>query len=152
MNFSFLRYCLVIFILAFSVESCNDNVISSIPDFPVYLNLNLTSTYPTFRNSVNQSLVFEKAISVTDRIGYGGILVYTGFDGEYYAFDMACPYEAKQTIRVHPNDIGQAICESCGSVYEIGYGIGYPSSGKAKEALKRYKAILSGDILYITAK
>jgi len=137
-------------ILTLSTVSCNDNVISSIPDFPVYLELNLTSTYPTFKNSYNKSLLFEKGVSVTDKIGYGGILVYTGLDGGYYAFDMSCPYEAKQDVRVFPNGSGQAVCEGCGSVFDIGYGIGNPSSGKAKETLKRYKAILSGDILVIT--
>lgn len=151
MKSPFLKYCLIT-ILTFSFAGCNDNVISSIPDYPVYLELNLTSTYPTFRNSVNESLVFEKPILITDRTGYGGILVYSGFDGGYYAFDMSCPYEAKQTIRVLPNGLGQAVCEGCGSVYDISFGIGNPLSGKAKEALKRYKTISSGDILYVTAK
>ena len=152
MRFSFLKYYLLVLILAGSFTGCNDNVISSIPDFPVYMELNLTSTYPTFRNSVNKYLLFEKGVFVTDRTGFGGILVYTGFDGEYYAFDLSCPYEAKQNIRVHPNDTGQAVCEGCGSVFDIGYGIGNPSSGKAKETLKRYKAVLNGDILIITAR
>ena len=145
-----IKYNCLVFSLAIFLGSCNDNVISSIPDFPVYLNLNLTSTYPTFRNSYNKSLTFETVILATDRVGYGGILVYTGFDGNYYAFDMACPYEVKQSIRVHPNGLGQAVCEGCGSVFDIGYGNGYPASGKAKEALKRYKTILSGDVLIIS--
>jgi|GEM_PF-1059419 len=122
---------------------------SKIPNFPVSLELNLTTTYPNFRNSYNHYLTFTKPITVTDRIGFGGILVYTGFDGEYYAFDMSCPYEAKSNIRIYPNDLGQAVCEGCGTVFDIGYGIGNPSSGKAKEELKRYKTTLSGDILYI---
>jgi len=137
-------------LISFMVVSCDDSYISSIPDFPVWLQLNLTSTYPTFRNSYNKSLTFEKPIFETDRIGYGGILVYTGFDGQYYAFDMSCPYEHKAKIKVHPNDVGQAICDSCKSVYDIGYGIGNPSSGKSKEVLRRYKANLSGDNLNIT--
>jgi hypothetical protein len=149
MKFPFIKYYLALAILTLSFVGCNENVISSIPDFPVYLQLNLTTTYPTFRNSYNKFLLFKQGVFVTDHVGYGGILVYTGLDGGYYAFDMACPYEAKQNIRVYPNDVGQAICEGCGSVYEIGYGIGYPSKGVAKEALKRYKATLSGDNLII---
>lgn len=136
--------------MALASAGCNDNVLSSIPDFPVYLELNLTSTYPTFRNSYNKSLLFKKPVLATDRIGYGGILVYTGLDGKYYAFDMSCPYEAKQSILVYPNDKGQVVCEGCGSVFDIGYGIGNPSSGKAKETLKRYKTSLPGDVLFIT--
>ena len=152
MKFTFIKYSLIISILAFSVAGCNDNVISSIPDYPVYLSLYLTSTYPTFMNSYNKFLLFKKPVFVTDRVGYGGILVNTGFDGNYYAFDMSCPYEASQTVLVIPNGLGQAVCQGCGSVFNIGYGIGDPTSGPAKQALKRYKATLSGDELYITAR
>ena len=150
MKIPFIKYYLALAILTLSFVGCNDNVISSIPDFPVYLELNLTSTYPTFRNSVNQSLIFEKPVLINDRTGYGGVLVYSGFDKGYYAFDMSCPYEAKQNIRILPNGLGQAVCEGCGSVYDISFGIGNPISGKAKQALKRYKVISSGDILYVT--
>jgi nitrite reductase/ring-hydroxylating ferredoxin subunit len=152
MIFSKVKYYLIISILAISFAGCNDNEISSIPDYPVSLNLNLTTTYPTFMNSYNKFLLFEKPVFATDMIGYGGILVNTGFDGNYYAFDMSCPYEAKQTIRVIPNGLGQAVCQGCGSVFNIGYGIGDPSSGPAKQALKRYKATLIGDVLEITAR
>lgn len=145
-----IKYLFYSAVLALSLAGCDDNVQSSIPNYPVSLELNLTSTYPTFRNSVNQSLIFKTKVKATDYIGYGGILVYTGFDGEYYAFDMSCPYEVKRTVRVYPNDIGQAVCEGCGSIFDISYGIGNPTSGPAKEVLKRYKTTLSGDRLYIS--
>ena len=161
MNLSFVKYNLIITILALFFVSCNDNVISSIPDYPVYLNLNLTSTYPTFRNSHLHYILFAKGINVIDRVGFGGILVVTGIDGSYYAFDMSCPYEANKDILVFPNGSkeknateyfshnGQVVCEKCGSVFDITSGFGNPISGKAKETLKRYKANLSGDILSI---
>lgn len=138
------------FVFLTLLVSCTDNYVSSIPDYPVNLQLNLITTYPTFKNNINQSLTFTKPIFAYDRIGYGGILVYVGFDGEYYAFDMSCPYEVKTDVRVYPNGIGQAVCEKCGSVYDIGYGNGFPSSGPSKEALKRYKVMASGDVLYIS--
>ena len=141
-------------LINFMLISCNDTYVSSIPDFPVSLELNLTAQYPTFRNSVNKSMTFIKGttpnLPETSYTGYGGILVYTGLDGGYYAFDLSCPYEHKQTTRVKPNDKAQAICDSCGTVFNIGYGIGDPSSGPAKETLRRYKTNLSGDILYIS--
>lgn len=144
------RNLFFILCIAATLQGCNDNPVSSIPDYPVHLQLNLTTTYPTFKNSVNQFLLFEKRRFETDYTGFGGILVYTGFDGNYYAFDMACPYEAKNSIKVYPNEIGQAICKECGSVFDISYGIGNPVSGAAKEVLKRYKTSVSGDILYIS--
>ena len=150
MQFSRIKHFLFTAFLATTLVSCYDNVISSIPDYPVNLQLNLTTTYPTFRNSVNQFLLFETRIKENDRVGFGGILVNTGFDGNYYAFDMACPYEAKYNVRVYPNEIGQAVCESCGSVFNIAFGNGDPISGPAAETLKRYRTMLSGDMLYIS--
>lgn len=145
--------------LAFSFASCKDNIQSSIPDFPVYLELHLTSTYPTFKNSNNEFLQFKtrENLPESNYIGYGGIIVCTGigFDDSgnsmYYAFDMACPYEAKNTVRVYPEKTGlpQVVCEKCGSVYDISFGNGNPLSGPAKEFLKRYRTSLSGDILYV---
>lgn len=142
--------------------SCDETFISTIPDYPVYLELNLTASYPTF-SSPNQSLTFETPIKATDRLGYGGIVVYIDFEGEYRAFDMACPNEAKTDIRVYPNDLGQLVCEECSSVYDISYGIGNPIEGPAYEQtyeaekgeekkifLKAYNASKQGDYLYIT--
>ncbi len=146
-----LNKLIALLVLAFSVSGCNDNYISSIPNFPVYLELNLITTYPIFRNSFNKTLIFTKPITAIDRVGYGGVLVCTGFDGQYYAFDMSCPYEHSTNTRVYPNGLGQVVCEGCGSVFNIGYGIGDPASGKAKEILKRYRASISGDVLYVLA-
>jgi nitrite reductase/ring-hydroxylating ferredoxin subunit len=141
------------------MAGCDDSVKSSIPDFPVSLELNLTSTYPTFKNSVNQFLIFKEPILVTDHVGYGGIIVCTGlsFDDsgntQYFAFDMSCPYEALNSVRVYPDYttfLPHVICEKCGSVFDVSFGYGNPISGPAKEYLKRYRTSLSGDVLYIT--
>lgn len=153
------KYILLLTIISFLSESCNDNYISSIPYFPVSLELNLSvSPYTLFRNSTNKYLLFEKQITGSDLVGYAGILVYTGvgFDdlgnSNYYAFDMSCPYEHQIDVRVRPdlNGLGRVVCEKCGSVFDVSYGVGNPVSGKAKEVLKRYKTSLSGYILYIS--
>ena len=143
---SFLFFSCLVFIFV----SCEDHILSSIPEYPVYLERNLATSYPNFRYNAYQSLVFEKRVYESDRIGYGGLLVCTGYDGEYYAFDLCCPYELKATTRVHPNGVGQAVCDSCKTVFDIVSGAGNPVSGKAKEVLKRYKAIINGDVLRIT--
>lgn len=143
-------YNLIILSLTVFLTGCYDNYVSSIPDYPVRLQLNLTSTYPTFKDNPNTFLIFKTPVQATDRIGFGGVLVYVGFDGNYYAFDLACPYEAKQNIKVTPNELGQVVCETCGTVYDISYGIGNPKTGPSKEILKRYKVSLQGDVLYIS--
>lgn len=154
-----IKYCLLSLLLAFQFASCNDSIKSSIPDYPVSLDLNLTSTYPIFKNSVNDFLSFKTIVGlpVTSRIGFGGIIVCTsGFDDSgnslYFAFDMACPFEVKNNIRVYPDTTGlsRVVCEKCGSVFDVSYGNGSPISGPAKETLKRYRTNFVGDVLYIT--
>lgn len=142
-------YCIVALMVILS--GCDDNYVSSIPNYPVNLQLNLTSTYPTFKNNPNSYLLFEKPITVSDRVGFGGVLLYVDFDGDYYAFDLACPYEAKQNIKVIPNDdsFGQVVCNTCGSVYNLTSGSGLPKEGPSKEPLKRYRTSPQGDWLYV---
>ena len=141
-------------VLTCLLASCEDPYQSSVPNSSVYLELNLTAAYPNFKNNVNQYLLFtiENRVNDVDRIGYGGILVYAGFDGAYYAFDLSCPYEHKRNTRIRPDDTGKATCDSCKTVYNISYGVGNPESGPSKEMLKRYRTNCPspGDKLYIT--
>lgn len=143
------KVSLILLTFVVILSACDDNYRSSIPDMPVHLELNLITNYPIFRNSVNQFLVFTRPIKSTDRIGFGGILVYSGFDMQYHAFDLACPHEVNSSIRVTPNELGQAVCPSCGSVFDLTFGIGNPISGPAKETLRRYRTSLQGDILIV---
>ncbi len=154
-----LKYYIFCFLLAFFCVSCDDNYRSSIPNVPVSLQLNLTAKYPTFKNSSNQFLLLETGELVYDRVGYGGILVYSGLSPDdsgntiYYAFDMSCPYEADRNTKVYPTEdggLGEVVCEKCGSVYDIGFGFGNPISGPSKEPLKKYHTSVSGDVLYIS--
>jgi len=100
-------------------------------------------------------LLFEKRIYETDRIGFGGIIIYSGIDDSgntgYYAFDMACPYEAQSNVRVYPvkESLGQVKCDKCGSVYDVSFGFGNPVSGPSTEILKPYKTTLTNDVLYV---
>jgi len=126
-------------------SGCDDNYVSSIPSYPVGLQLNLTSTYSTFKNSTNQFLLFEKRINETDRIGFGGILVYSDVDLDdsgntiYHAFDMACPYEHDADI-VLKSDGYFLYCPKCGTHYDVAWGVGSPDSktGPGTERLKKY--------------
>lgn len=133
------------FILAFTalllLGACKDsNTSSVIPESSVYIyqNINLYAVslraiggYKTY-TAINTS----QGVSA---IGYGGVLVFYGYDENYYAFDMACPHEVNREVRVTPNDNGQAVCSSCGSVFNLSYGSGAVISGPATEGLKKYK-------------
>jgi nitrite reductase/ring-hydroxylating ferredoxin subunit len=82
-------------------------------------------------------------------VGYSGVLVICGFDNNYYAYDLCCPNESSKSIKVVANDIGQAVCPKCGTVYDIGYGSGAPVQGVSKYAMRRYNITASGQQLLI---
>jgi hypothetical protein len=125
------------------LSSCIENTTSTIPDYPVRLNLNLMTEYAIFRNSTGESLVFEERIKEMDRIGFGGILVCTNYEGKYLAFDLACPYEAKQNVRVKVDGLF-ADCEECGARFDIYTSeFAFPVKGPTKQGLKKYKTALT---------
>ena len=125
------------------LSSCIENVTSTIPDYPVRLNLNLLTEYAIFRNSTGESLVFEERIKETDRIGFGGVLVCTNYEGKYLAFDLACPYEAKQDVRVEVDGFFVE-CKECGSRFNFYTSdFALPDKGPSKQGLKKYKTALS---------
>jgi nitrite reductase/ring-hydroxylating ferredoxin subunit len=143
--------CLLFFLLS----SCNKVYVSSIPDYPVYLELDLTfedknilpiSAYKIFTpGNVNQAV---------ERTGFGGVLVYHGLNSEgldaYYAFDTACPYEASRTTTVTVSDDHlYAVCPKCQSRYELLNGIGNPVNGPGYERLKSYHVSGSGSKIYV---
>lgn len=65
--------------------------------------------------------------------GFGGVLLVGDINGEPAAYDLACPVECKQTVRVFVNDDNRAECPVCHSTYEIFTNHGYPLSGLAQE-------------------
>ena len=134
-----------IFCTALLLNSCIENVTSPIPDFPVNLNLNLMTEYPSFRGSYGEMLVFDKRIRETDRIGFGGVLVCTNYEGKYLAFDLACPHEAKQDIRVKVDGL-EAVCEKCGSHFDIYTSeFALPNNGPSKHGLKKYRTAMTAN-------
>ncbi|MBR1630338.1 MAG: hypothetical protein IJ680_00615 [Paludibacteraceae bacterium] len=136
--------------------ACNDNYVSSIPDTSVYLNLNimLDSDYFTFYNAPGSYLTFtlenSAARPVTWRLGYGGLLLVHTLAGEFHAFDMACPKEAKRTVCVTVEDAMFATCASCGERYDLSSGIGNPTRRIGTENLRPYRTRVSGNYLTVT--
>ncbi len=90
--------------------------------------------------------------TVLDRTGYGGLLLVTDVLGNLVAYDLACPYEARPTIRVRVPD-GElfAECPDCGSTYDIFTNHGMPRSGPAADrgySLTRYSVVSGGATEY----
>ncbi len=75
--------------------------------------------------------------------GYGGILLVSDVLGNYLAYDLACPYEARYDVRLTVNkQTNYAECPKCGSAYDVFLNQGTPVSGPALDkgfGLTRYK-------------
>ena len=129
--------------------ACDENMSSTIPYAPVNLTLDLSGV----DNVLNGSLSYKEYTVpqlATDRLGYGGILVINGL-GEntinLYAYDLACPNEGQQSVKVKPNSNGlNATCPKCNAVYYIAKS-GFPESG-SKFWLRQYQVIPISDTKY----
>lgn len=140
-----MKYFVIFFVCVLSLCGCENKNRIRIPNAPAFMRLSLTTQYPTFRHTVNDTLVFVKprvGYERQDRLGFGGLLLVVGIGEQgtdYFAYDLACPYEAKSSIRVYPNAEGVAQCRVCGSEYYLTDGWGRVSKPPSKWALKRYR-------------
>lgn len=135
------KYFIIVF-AGLCFAACNNTDSPTVPSRPVNIRLNLTANYNTFSAPL-EYLTFEKKnenLGVYS-IGYGGILVNVTMESAYRAFDMSCPYEKDKDIKVRPESGGAfAVCEKCGSKFDLAYGYGYVEKGPAKDHLTQYKA------------
>lgn len=77
--------------------------------------------------------------------GYGGVLLVADINGVPQAYDLSCPVEARRDVRISVDtEKLQAVCDKCGSRYDIFSNYGYPISGQAttmKYGLKHYQVL-----------
>jgi nitrite reductase/ring-hydroxylating ferredoxin subunit len=138
-------------LLALAATACEKAYVSSIPNYPVYLELDLNfedkDLLPTSAFKIYTSQNINQAIEKT---GFGGVLVYHGADA-YYAFDAACPHEASRSVSVEITDDAHlyAVCPRCHTQYDLMSGIGNPVSGPGKEQLKSYSVWVNLNIIYV---
>lgn len=159
-----------VFLATLFLSACNEKSNkSSIPSSPVNIYLDISIHY-THLNAPNENQCFTKEdINSTNpypdarifAVGYGGVLIHSipstnpnnllGI--EYSAFDMACPYEVDKNILVHPDESGAyAVCKECNSKFELTFGQIADKDSPAKENLKRYNAIRTGNNLRVTPR
>lgn len=75
--------------------------------------------------------------------GFGGILLVGDVMGIPQAYDLACPVERQQNVRLFINEEEKFVaeCPECGSQYDVFSLMGHPVSGEAANkgfALRRY--------------
>lgn len=143
------------------VSSCNQVDDDRIPSVPVYINLSGAGMWNSYgvsgvgisRNFINwQGEVSPAGFPFTANtyVGFGGVLLIGGVDpftaepNVPLAFDLSCPVECKQTVRVAiDSDKLEAVCPVCGSRYDVmtagGAPVGGPAlTGRYKYGLRRY--------------
>ena len=137
---------LILWLLA--MAGCEKPPINPIPDYPVYIVLNLNAWDSDLKALFSYKIITRNSQGrphpEIERTGFGGILVAHGSLDEFYAYDMACPREVSPAIIVEITDGGMfAKCPECGSKYDITVG-GVRISGPSDYNLKQYKVYSSG--------
>jgi len=135
----------------FAAMSCEKEFVSPIPNSVVNIDLDLNGRDAVLRSPGTVKTITQPRLE-SERLGFGGILVTNGYFGSalynIYAYDLACPMEAPDRVsRLVPDDIGQAECPVCHTVYNISDGNGFPVSGSSPYPLKSYRVFQtsSGD-------
>jgi len=129
----------VLTVLLAAFFSCSDDR-NPIPSSRVYLKLDLTFKDKELKTIPSYKIYTTKNINTANResVGFGGVLVVHTYLDEYKAFDIACPYEAKQSVTVSVDEeIRYAVCPVCNTSYDIGFGTGAPN-GASRYYLRTY--------------
>ena len=148
----------LLFLLALCACDTHTTYRSSVPSYPVNIRINTyEGTYVHFVHIYTYLIVDEKGYHFngqtmprkeTDRFGYAGVVVYIDGNGNYSAYDMACPNCVSQKDPVKVDGM-LAICPLCGEAYDLGSGYATPQKGISNEALRRYDLIVSNGVITI---
>lgn len=144
-----------------AASSCNQVDDDRIPSLPVYINLSGAGMWNSYgvsgvgiyRSFINwQGVVSPSGFpyTATSYLGFGGVLLIGGIDpftaepNVPLAYDLSCPVERSQTVRVGIDQSNlEAVCPECGSRFDVitagGAPVGGPAlTGKTKYGLRRY--------------
>lgn len=145
--------------------ACHDDISDSIvPEYNVSFSCNASTINAILQQTKQPNLdtpggyvrVFDKnTLNASDIVGVGGLLILQSFEGQFYAFDLACPqcFSVGGKNKISRIDVGEdgmsAVCPTCNSVFgAVFWGSPAPTAGLAnqeKQILRQYKARRSGD-------
>ena len=146
-----LRAAFIAIATTLTLTACHTADDNRIPPAPVRIEFPTVGTWQTY--GVTAALSTRQFIKsqrkpadfpYTDAsaTGFAGVILAGAFTGEPLAYDLACPVEMKQNIRIAiDTNTNTAICHTCGSTYDI-FRTGTPLSGPAADkgyALTRYR-------------
>ena len=133
--------------LIFILLSCEDtNNMNPVSYVPVNYTLNITQEYPHFvvDNGYNVMTITKTRFD-REYIGYAGLIVWIGMDGQYHAADLCCPHCLLKHKPVEVDGF-YAICPKCEEHYDLSYGYANPTKGMTKFGLKMYRTILNNSM------
>lgn len=146
-----IRTIISLIIAAIGITACDSIDDERIPPSAVnieFRNIGEWNTYgvaaaPDYRTFIkNKGIPSGFPYTSLSYTGFGGILLVCDIHNTPKAFDLACPVERKNDVRVSVNtEKLHAVCPKCGSTYDIYSLDGYPTSGealKSKYGLQQY--------------
>lgn len=154
--------------LAFGSLSCDSLDDDRVPVAPVNIVFPTVAEWNVY--GVSGALTWKRFIReqrvpsnfpyvATTYTGFGGVLLVCDVAGTPKAYDLSCPVERKQSVRVFINtdDEHLAECPECGSRYNVFSLDGHPVSGVAAEkgyALRDYNVGpgMAGEYMVVSFK
>jgi nitrite reductase/ring-hydroxylating ferredoxin subunit len=139
-----MRRWLLIGLLLCSLLGCeNFNNQNPVPYVPVNYTLKITEEHPHFMiDNGYQTMTITRTKFEREYLGYAGLLIWIGMDGNYHAADMCCPNCVNKTKPVEVDGL-YAVCPICGEAFDLSYGYAFPTKGITKYPLRQYQAILN---------
>lgn len=133
---------------AASCDRIDDNIIPAVPVQIVFTDIGMWDRYGVagaldwriFNRQTSQPAGFF--FTASTYTGYGGVLLVGDIYGNPQAYDLSCPVEHNPDVRVNIDaESHRAVCDKCGSQYDVFENLGYPFSGPAAQkgyGLTRY--------------
>lgn len=142
---------LLLTLTLFSCDTLDDNrvplrpvniVFATEANWQIYGKVTGALMYNEFIKDLNEPSYFPWLASTYT--GFSGVLLVCDAFGTPHAYDLCCPVENKQSVRVKisKDDEMLAVCPECGSKYNVFSLYGHPVSGPAvnrKYALRPYR-------------
>lgn len=119
---------------------------SSVPFVPVQYTLYITREHPNFVVEHGfQTMTVTQPKFEREYLGYAGLLIWVGIDGNYHAADLCCPHCLLKSKPVKIDGL-YAVCPQCEEAYDLSFGYAFPTKGISKETLRRYQTSYTGSM------
>lgn len=146
------RYSIILLLCVLLISCENNNYRSSVPSVPVNFTLYITREYPHFVvENGYQAMTITESKYEREYVGYAGLLLWVGMDGNYHAADLCCPHCLKRNRPVELDGL-YAVCPICDEHYELSYGFALPTKGETHEPLRTYRTQVVNNVTGIALR